>query len=218
MDKKLGPLERKQWLFIAGGIILAYLAYRWYANYSANAAANEAAALETPSATTGSTSADGGSDTGTDTTSDNGLGPIDPTTNIPYALEGLEESQGAITPQQLAGLGLTIAPSDWEEELQSWETLATSGGSGSPAPPGSSGSATVTNNTPAPPAPVVAPAPAPVINWAAINAPFLAPGAVAPSYLLVPPKNAPPSARWSGPTSPGKAWNGIGGGWWVPKV
>lgn len=48
------------------------------------------------------------------------------------------------------------------------------------------------------------------------DAAFLAPGAHAPNYLLVPPKGAPQNARWAGSTRPGAGWVGIGGGWWKP--
>lgn len=76
MHKKLGPLETWQWLAIgAAAGILYYL----YQRYQANQAANSS----TGTTTTSGTSSD--------------LGPIDPTTGEPYALEGAYNSGAAST-------------------------------------------------------------------------------------------------------------------------
>jgi len=39
-------MDEKKWLYIGGGVVVLYLAYKWYQNYEANAQANAANAAQ----------------------------------------------------------------------------------------------------------------------------------------------------------------------------
>jgi len=70
------------------------------------------------------------------------------------------------------------------------------------------------NQTPAPGAPTGGGGGGGGGGWNAKQMGYLAPGATHPGYALVQPAGHP-NARWSGKSSPGAGWHGIGGGWYV---